>query len=100
TALSALGPLVLAAAAEGDAVARAIVADGARELAVAIATTARALGLDAEPVPLALTGGPLLAGEGRRGPGRGGAAGDGGGPGAVQLVAEPALGAVRLAAGR
>jgi N-acetylmuramic acid 6-phosphate etherase len=58
-ALAALAPLVLEAAEEGDAVASAITQNGADQLALAAATSARQLGL-VTPYPLALAGGLLL----------------------------------------
>jgi N-acetylmuramic acid 6-phosphate etherase len=96
-ALAALAPLVLASAEAGDAVADAIVEEGAWELAEAVVAAARPLELERGPLPLALAGGLLLESERYRGrllhaleelevqveP--------------VELVREPAAGAVGLA---
>jgi N-acetylglucosamine kinase-like BadF-type ATPase len=57
--LAALAPLVTSLAESGDEVARAILAEGAKELAQLVVTSARSLGLDAMPFPLALAGGVL-----------------------------------------
>ena len=93
---AALAPLVIAAAAAGDAVAQAIVAEAAAELALAVAAVVQRLGFGGA-VPCAVAGGlivgsPLLqegflAEAAQRG---------------LQLepvtpVVEPAVGAVRLA---
>ena len=59
TAIAALAPLVLALAAEGDAVAQSIQANAARELALAVTTVARALAFPPGPLPLAAAGGVL-----------------------------------------
>ncbi|MBI3742606.1 MAG: BadF/BadG/BcrA/BcrD type ATPase, partial [Chloroflexi bacterium] len=58
-----LAPLVLRAAEAGDAVAREIISDAARELALAIFAVARALRFAEEKIPLALAGGLLLGAE-------------------------------------
>ena len=60
TAIAALAPLVLALAAEGDALAQSIEADAARELALAVTTVARALDFPPGPLPLAAAGGVLV----------------------------------------
>jgi N-acetylmuramic acid 6-phosphate etherase len=59
-ALAALGPLVLAAAEEGDAVAAELVTQAAGELAGLVAAVVRQLGLPPQEVPLALAGGLLV----------------------------------------
>jgi N-acetylmuramic acid 6-phosphate etherase len=64
TALAALAPLVFAQAANGDAVATAIVQAAAEQLAGMVVAVVRQLGCEAEEVPLALAGGCLLANEG------------------------------------
>lgn len=61
TALAALAPLVLEAAAEGDAEAAALVSAAARQLAVTAAAAVRQLGLERTVVPVALAGGLLLS---------------------------------------
>lgn len=58
-----LAPLVLRAAEAGDAVAREIISDAARELALAIFAVARALRFAEEKIPLAFAGGLLLGAE-------------------------------------
>lgn len=58
--IAALAALVLRVAEEGDAVARALVADTASALADALGAVARALELQDAPIPLALAGGLLL----------------------------------------
>jgi N-acetylglucosamine kinase-like BadF-type ATPase len=64
--LAGLAPLVFAAAGAGDSLASRVVADGARELAAAVASVARQLDLVGAPVPLALAGGLLLQDAGYR----------------------------------
>jgi N-acetylmuramic acid 6-phosphate etherase len=98
--LAGLAPLVVAAAGEGDAAAAGLLRDGARELAQAVRAVVTQLDLPRTGFPLALAGGLLLANAGYRQlfleelerwtfmPGR------------VELVAEPAEGAVRLAVQR
>ncbi len=58
-AVASLAGTVTATAAEGDPVARRIVDDGARELAVMVRAVVRTLNLDSASFPLALTGGVL-----------------------------------------
>ena len=58
--LATLAPLVMEAAIT-DKVAQAIVADAAHELALAAATVARKLDLSRQKLPLAMTGGVILA---------------------------------------
>jgi N-acetylglucosamine kinase-like BadF-type ATPase len=55
-----LAPLVIAQAMQGDVVANAIVQRGAQALEQAVLAVARALALQGQSVPLALTGGLLL----------------------------------------
>jgi N-acetylmuramic acid 6-phosphate etherase len=95
-ALAALAPLVLEAAEAGDAVASAIVQNGADQLALAAATSARQLEL-VPPYPLALAGGLLLGSASYRERLIQALAGLGIHPEPVTLVPEPAEGAVRLA---
>ncbi|MDY3559641.1 hypothetical protein R5W23_000651 [Gemmata sp. JC673] len=59
-AIAALAPLVLAAAASGDATARGIFEQETRELAQTAAGAVRAGGLPTEGVPVALTGGLVV----------------------------------------
>ncbi len=96
-ALASLAPLVLEAAAAGDEVALNVVERAAAWLAHTAVVAARRLGLDDQPVPVALAGGVLLASavyrqklihcmepfEVRADP--------------VQCVPEPAAGGIRLA---
>jgi N-acetylmuramic acid 6-phosphate etherase len=95
--LAALAPLVVEAA-DRDAVAADIVAEGARELARAGAAVARQLGWVC-PVPAALTGGLLLGSAGYRQRVLDALTSLGLQPDPVTLVDEPALGAVKLALG-
>ena len=60
TAIAALAPLVLALAAEGDALAQSIEVYAAEELALAVTTVARALDFPPGPLPLAAAGGVLV----------------------------------------
>ena len=61
-AIAALAPLVASAAAEGDAVARTLVDEAARELAGHAAALHRRLGPWSAPPPIALAGGLLAPG--------------------------------------
>jgi N-acetylglucosamine kinase-like BadF-type ATPase len=61
TALAALAPVVFEAADASDPIAAGIVAEGAGQLAAAVAAAASQLGLEGTPFPLALAGGVLLA---------------------------------------
>jgi N-acetylmuramic acid 6-phosphate etherase len=92
---AALAPLVVEMA-EDDVVAGQIVEAGARELALAGEAVARRLGWDG-PVPVALSGGLLLGSEGYRERVLGALRMLGIQPEPVQLVEEPARGAIRLA---
>jgi N-acetylglucosamine kinase-like BadF-type ATPase len=97
TALAALAPVVFAAADAGDEVAAGIVADGAEQLAAAVAAVARQLGLEGAPLPLALAGGVLLASAGYQEKVRTVLIARGLQAEPINLVREPAEGAVRLA---
>lgn len=95
SAIAGLAPTVLQVAAEGDDIAQTIVAGQARELANIVAAAARQLKLST--FPLALTGGTLLGSDSYREQLLA-ALNDAGLTGyPVSLVAEPALGAVRIA---
>jgi len=59
--IAALAPIVLRVAEQGDAVARALVAEAGNALADTLSAVVRALNLESVPVPLALTGGLLQA---------------------------------------
>src|SRR5439155_1183473 len=98
TELASWAPLVLEAAEAGDAVALRIVDNGAGELAHAAAAVARTLGFQQRAVPVALSGGVLLASTAYRervlaALGSLGIRAD-----PVTVVREPAEGALRLAA--
>jgi N-acetylmuramic acid 6-phosphate etherase len=97
--LAALAPVVLDAAAAGDAVAAEMVQEGARELALAVAAVARQLDFGPAPVPFALAGGLLVGGAGYRERFLKELKSMGVVAEPVALVTEPARGAVRLAAG-
>jgi N-acetylglucosamine kinase-like BadF-type ATPase len=60
--IAALGPLTLAAAAEGDRAALDALDEGAHELARCVLAVARRLSFDAGPCELALSGGLFNAG--------------------------------------
>jgi N-acetylglucosamine kinase-like BadF-type ATPase len=91
-------PLVLAAAAEGDAVARQIIEQGARELALAGASAVRQLAVDVPGVPLVLAGGVLVNTGRYRELVMKELQAAGVKPSPVQVVQEPVTGAVKLAA--
>jgi N-acetylmuramic acid 6-phosphate etherase len=95
-AVAALAPVVLDAAAAGDAVADDIVRTAAAELASAAAAAARQLALG-PAVPVALAGGLLLESADYRRRFLAALAGCGLTADPVAVVAEPAEGAVRLA---
>jgi N-acetylglucosamine kinase-like BadF-type ATPase len=61
--IAALAPVVERAARQGDAVARRLYAQAADELALAAKTVIVGLGMQAEAVPVALSGGVFQAGE-------------------------------------
>lgn len=94
--IAKLAPLVIDAADAGDPTANAIMQEGAQQLAVAAATSARQLGL-VSPLPLALAGGLLLASASYRDCLVCAIQAVGIVVNPVELVSEPAEGAVRLA---
>ncbi|MCC6420463.1 MAG: N-acetylmuramic acid 6-phosphate etherase [Gemmataceae bacterium] len=96
-ALAALAPVVLDAAGTGDHVAAALIEQGATDLASMALAAARQLGLDGEPVPLALAGGLLLGAADYRRRLLEALEGLGLRAAPVALVHEPAAGAVRRA---
>jgi N-acetylmuramic acid 6-phosphate etherase len=97
TALAALAPVVFEAADAGDTVAVGIVAHGAEQLAATVVAAARQLSLERAPLPLALAGGVLLASSGYRDKILTALGARGLRAEPVNLVREPAEGAVRLA---
>ncbi len=99
-ALAALAPRVIEAAQAGDAIAAALVLREASDLALAVMTAARHLGLDRDAVPLALAGGLLLGSTHYREQWMLVLEGMGMQSGPVTLVHEPAAGAVRRACAR
>ena len=96
-AIAGLAPLVLDAAAAGDATADRIVREEAAELAKTAAGAVRLGGLDPGAVPVALTGGLVLRGDRYRNLFLDGLRACGVTPSSVGLVDEPAAGAVVLA---
>jgi N-acetylmuramic acid 6-phosphate etherase len=96
TSLAALAPVVLQAAAAGDATADAIVARAADELAAAAAAAARQLGLG-PAFPVALAGGLFVSSADFRQRFLAALAGRGLRADPITTVTEPAEGAVRLA---
>lgn len=96
-AIAGMAPLVLDAAAAGDATADRIVREEAAELARTAAAAVRHGRLDPGAVPVALAGGLVLRGERFRGLFLDGLRAAGVTPSAVGLVDEPAAGAVVLA---
>lgn len=97
-ALAALAPLVIDSADAGDAVASAIVEQGAQQLAAAAATCIRDAKLQS-PVPLVLAGGLLLGSASYRERLLRALEAKSIHPAPVTLVSEPAEGAVKLAFG-
>lgn len=97
SAIAGLAPLVLELAAGGDAVAADIVRTQARELSLTAAGAVSAIGLPKQGLPVALAGGVLTNSELYRAQFLAGLRDAGLEPGAVQLVTEPAVGAVVLA---
>jgi N-acetylmuramic acid 6-phosphate etherase len=95
--IATIAPLVMQLAEDGDAAARAVIANEAKELARTVAAVVRKVHLQAERVPLALTGGAILNGAGYRAQFLDALRAGGVNPDPVSLVNEPALGAVRLA---
>ena len=96
-AIAGLAPLVLVAAEQCDAVAMQIVCEEATELARTAAGAVKANGLLREPLPVALAGGVLTLSESYRRIFLSALADCGIVPGSVELVTDPALGAVVLA---
>ncbi len=96
-AIAGLAPLVLAASESGDAVATAIVREEATELARTAAGAVKANGLPAVALPIALAGGVLTHNAAFRERFLDALGGCGVVAGAVEIVTEPALGAVVLA---
>ncbi|HEY2786206.1 MAG TPA: N-acetylmuramic acid 6-phosphate etherase [Fimbriiglobus sp.] len=96
TAIASLAPMVLDAGEEGDAVAAGIIDHETRELARTAAGAAKNIGLTSG-VPVALAGGVLLHSELFRTKFLGAMTVLGITPGPVQLVNDPAAGAVVLA---
>ncbi len=94
--LATLAPLVMEVA-DSDDVARSIVTHAATEIALAVRTVAGKLDLTGRKLPLALTGGVVLANESYRRFIVAALAGAGIDADPVTLVAEPAEGAVRIA---
>jgi N-acetylglucosamine kinase-like BadF-type ATPase len=97
TGLAALARHVFASADEGDDIASAIVEDGARELGSMVVAVACQLHLDKGAIPLALAGGVLQAMESYRNKIANVLASSALSCEPIQLVAEPAEGAARLA---
>jgi N-acetylglucosamine kinase-like BadF-type ATPase len=96
-AIAGLAPVVLDAAAEGDAVAVDVVRKEATELARTAATAVKANGLPTTALPLALAGGVLLGSGAYRGFFLDALRGAGVVPGETRLVPDPAVGAVVIA---
>ena len=96
-AIAGLAPLVMIAAEQGDAVAMQIVREEATELARTAAGAVKANGLLREQLPIALAGGVLTLSESYRRIFLSALADYGIVPGSVELVTDPALGAVVLA---
>jgi N-acetylmuramic acid 6-phosphate etherase len=96
-ALAGMAPLVLNAAASGDAVAGEIVRSSAEELARTAVAAVRRLALDHNPIPIALTGGVILSTTTYREQVLQSMRAHGLQTDPVTLVTEPAEGALRLA---
>ncbi|HLJ94296.1 MAG TPA: BadF/BadG/BcrA/BcrD ATPase family protein, partial [Gemmataceae bacterium] len=97
TVFASWAPLILDAAEAGDAVALGIMEAAGRQLAHTVAAVARALGLNRHAVPLALSGGVLLASSSYRCRVLTALESLGIQPNPVTVVHEPAEGALRLA---
>jgi N-acetylglucosamine kinase-like BadF-type ATPase len=93
--IAALAPLVQRARDEGDEVAAALIASGARELALTVRAVARQLDLGGAPFPVVLAGGAFKACPGMVEPLVAHLDLPGAQPSLLQV--EPAVGAVRLA---
>lgn len=63
TTIASLSPLVSRAAEHGDASAMAIVAEAARDLAMLVVRAATIMGMEGEPIALAVAGGVLVGSE-------------------------------------
>jgi len=96
-AIAGLAPLVLEAAERGDAAAANIVREEATELARTAAGAVKANGLPMQNLPVALAGGVITFNANYRNLFLGALADCGIAPGSVELVTDPALGAVILA---
>ena len=96
-ALASLAPMVLDAAENGDALAKQVVDRQASELALTAVTPVLRHNLPRTHLPVALTGGLLLHNAAYRQSFLDAMAQRGIVPGAVQLVEEPALGAIAIA---
>jgi N-acetylglucosamine kinase-like BadF-type ATPase len=97
TALAELAPLVFTQADRGDDVAMGLVIEAVSELAGLVAAVSRQLGM-AGKVPLAMAGGCLVGSLTYQGHVSQALTGQGVQVGVVTTIAEPAAGAVRLAA--
>jgi N-acetylmuramic acid 6-phosphate etherase len=95
---SELAPIVFEVAAEGDVVARQIVAQGATHLAQSAVAAVRRLGLASQPLPVALAGGVLVNHESYRQLLIAELIAAGLRLHPIQVVHEPAKGAVQIAA--
>lgn len=95
--IAQLAPIVLRLAAEGDHIANTLVMNAGESLALAIGAVARALKIENETIPLALTGGLLLESETLREQMLAAARVRGFNFGPVTLVHAPVNGAVRIA---
>jgi N-acetylglucosamine kinase-like BadF-type ATPase len=95
--LATIAPIVLAAAEEGDAVADQIIESEASNLACTAAGAARKLGLPADRLPLAITGGVILNSLHYRSRFLAAVRSLGIQPEPVTAVEEPAEGAIRIA---
>ena len=96
-AIAGLAPLVLEAAERGDSIAGQIVREEATELARTAAGAVRANGLSTTDLPVALAGGVITLNENYRRLFLRALADCGLAPASVELVTDPALGAVVLA---
>jgi N-acetylmuramic acid 6-phosphate etherase len=100
SAIAGLAPVVISAAAEGDATADHIVRNQARQLAQTIVAAARLLSLPSRGLPLALSGGALVGSAYYSSAVLDALRELGVEPDPVTTVADPATGAVRIARGR
>jgi N-acetylglucosamine kinase-like BadF-type ATPase len=95
--VAAYYPVVLAAAKDGDAEARRILEEAARELALDVVTVVRKLGLEAESFPVVTIGGVLSAGSPLLDPLRAAIAAVAPGATVGPPAFPPEIGAIRLA---